>query len=79
MLYLTQVQLFIFISYECAKRLGLKIDDLPYDLNVSTPTGTHLLTSHICLNCVVHFGENCTTVDLICLSLHEIDVIIGMD
>ena len=68
-----------FVSYECANRLGLKINDLPYDLNVSAPTSTHVLTSHICLNCVIYFGKNCTTIDLICLSLHDIDVIIRMD
>ena len=34
-----------FISYECVKRLGLKVCDLSYDLCVLTPMGTYVFTS----------------------------------
>ena len=57
----------------------MKIDSLPYDLSVSTPTGIHGPTSHVCLNCVIHFSETCTTLDLLCLLTHNIDIIIGVD
>ena len=68
-----------FISYNCAEGLGLKIDALPYEFSVSTPMGTHVSTSDVCLNCDVQFDNKHSTLDLICLPLHNIDVIIGMD
>ena len=68
-----------FISYDCVKCLGLKVDILPYDLSISTPTGNHVLTFKAYLNCVIQFDNKCSTLDLICLPLHGIDVIIGMD
>ncbi|KAF7811920.1 putative TIR-NBS-LRR resistance protein [Senna tora] len=66
-----------FISYDCVKRLGLTINVLPYDLSISTPTGMKIVTSDVCLNCIVQFNHCYTTIDLICMPFHELDVIIG--
>ena len=41
--------------------------------------GIHILTSDVCLKCDVQFDNWCSTLDLICLPLHDIDRIIGMD
>jgi len=68
-----------FISYDCVRRLGLNTHVLPYDLSISTPTSIKVVTSDVCLNCVVQFNHCYSTIDLICLPLHELDVIIGMN
>ena len=56
-----------------------KIDTLPYELCISTPTGIHVSTSNVCLNYDVQFDNKCSTLDLSCLPLHDINLIIGMD
>ena len=68
-----------FISYACARKLGLKIDNLPYELSVCTPTGIQVSTFHVCPNCEIQFGKTCTTLSFVCLSMSDIDIIIGMD
>ncbi|KAF7841848.1 Transposon Ty3-I Gag-Pol polyprotein [Senna tora] len=67
-----------FISYDCVKRLGLTINVLPYDLSISTTTGMKIVTSDVFLNCIVQFSRCYTTIDLICMPFHELDVIIGL-
>ena len=68
-----------FISYRCVRDLGIATANLPYKLNVSTPTRTHITASHICLNCKVYFDDVCIPFDFICLPMHDVDIILGMD
>ncbi|XP_028791647.1 uncharacterized protein LOC114747477 [Neltuma alba] len=68
-----------FVLYECVKRIGLAINTLLYDLCVATPMGTKVYMSDVCLNCIVRYGHCCTTLDLICMPFHEIDVILGLN
>ncbi|XP_028806055.1 uncharacterized protein LOC114760913 [Neltuma alba] len=68
-----------FVSYECAKRIGLAVNTLLYDLCVATPTGTKVYTFDVCLNCIVQYAHCCTTLDLICMPFHEIDAILGLN
>ena len=37
-----------FISYDCAKKLGLTLSTLSYDLKVTTPSGAEFVTAHVC-------------------------------
>ena len=68
-----------FISYECAKRLGLSIDKLSYDLNVSTPMGVKTVTADVCLNCGINVEGHGSVIDLICLPLQHLEVILGLN
>ena len=68
-----------FISFECARILGLEVCDLSHKLCVSTPTRTQVFTSQFYSKCLIQFGETYTSLDLVCLSLQNIDVIIRMD
>ena len=41
--------------------------------------GSRILTSSVCLNCLVQIGTHCSTVNVICLPMHDIDIIFGMN
>ena len=49
------------------------------DLVVETLTNDFVLTSDVCLNCLVEIFGRKFLIDLICLPLSQIDVILGMD
>lgn len=68
-----------FISNNCVKNLDLVVSPLPYDLIIFVPTSQPTVTSRICLNCVLTLRDRKFVVNLICLSLSDIDVILGMD
>ncbi|XP_071922618.1 uncharacterized protein [Coffea arabica] len=60
--------------------IDIKPARLPYDLEVSTPTGDHrLITSMVYKDCEVWLGERKLMGDLISLSIKGYDVILGMD
>ncbi|XP_027158105.1 uncharacterized protein LOC113759735 [Coffea eugenioides] len=59
---------------------GVKVERLPYDLEVKTPTGNQfLLANEMYRNCDICVGERKLVVDLISLAIKGYDVIIGMD
>lgn len=68
-----------FISYACVRSLGLAKSKLTYDLSLSTPTGSKVVTSHVCLNCTIQSHHCHTTLDWIYMPFHDIDIIIGMN
>lgn len=68
-----------FISCDCVKRLNLSVSSLPFQLSVTTPAKDEVLTSHICMNCSLVIHGKHFLVDLICLPLHGLDIILGMD
>ena len=67
-----------FISYSCVGKLKLFVSSLNKDLVVETPTSGFVLTSNVCLNCLVEISGRTFVIDLICLPLSQIDVILGM-
>ena len=68
-----------FISCSCVEKLKLYVSSLNKDLVVETPTSGSMLTSNVCLNCLVEISCRTFFIDLICLPLIQIDVIMGMD
>ncbi|KAF7841741.1 Retrotransposable element Tf2 [Senna tora] len=57
------------INSECVKKLILLVATLPFDLAISTPTGECVVTSLICLNCLIIVENRSFNVDLICMNL----------
>ena len=68
-----------FISCSRVGKLKLYVSSLNKDLVVETPTSGSVLTSNVCLNCLVGISGRTFFIDLICLPLSQIDVIMGMD
>ena len=69
---------FVNPNFMCG--IDIKPASLPYDLEVSTPTGNHcLVTSLVYKDCEVWVGERKLLGDLISLSIKGYDVILGMD
>ena len=66
-----------FISCLCVEKLKLSVSSLNKDLVVETPTSGSMLTSNVCLNCLVEISGRTFLIDLICLPLSQIDVILG--
>ncbi|XP_071925875.1 uncharacterized protein [Coffea arabica] len=60
--------------------IDLKVERLPYDLEVRTPTGNQiLLANEVYRNCDIWVDERKLVVDLISLAIKGYDVILGMD
>ncbi|XP_071909706.1 uncharacterized protein [Coffea arabica] len=60
--------------------IGMKVERLPYDLEVRTPTSNQvLLANEVYRNCDIWVGERKLVVDLISLVIKGYDVILGMD
>ncbi|XP_071924788.1 uncharacterized protein [Coffea arabica] len=60
--------------------IDLKVERLPYDLEVRTPTGNQiLLANEVYKKCDIWVGERKLVVDLISLAIKGYDVILGMD
>ncbi|XP_071918838.1 uncharacterized protein [Coffea arabica] len=60
--------------------IDIKVEKLPYDLEVRTPTGNQvLLVNEVYRNCDIWVGERKLVVDLISLAINGYDVILGMD
>ncbi|XP_027109335.1 uncharacterized protein [Coffea arabica] len=69
---------FVNPNFMCG--IDIKPASLPYDLEVSTPTGDHrLITSMVYEDCEIWVGEKKLPGDLISLSIKGYDVILGMD
>ena len=68
-----------FISQECVSRLGLVVQDLGYELAVSTPALGRVLTNLVCTGCSIEVAGHKFKVNLVCLPLEGLDVILGMD
>jgi len=68
-----------FISCLCVGKLKLFVSSLNKDLVVETPTSGSVLTSDVCLDCLVEISGRTFLIDLICLPLSQIDIILGMD
>ncbi|XP_050895586.1 uncharacterized protein LOC127102229 [Lathyrus oleraceus] len=68
-----------FISLECATGLGLKLSPLVGSMVIDTPTNGSVTTALVCLSCpFIIYGKN-FAMDLVCLPLHQINIILGMN
>ncbi|KAJ8900073.1 hypothetical protein K2173_024189 [Erythroxylum novogranatense] len=69
-------------SYICSGEMFDKemlIDQLEYDMHVTSPLGSSVLVNQVVRNCPVKIQESEYAADLIKLSFHEFDLILGMD
>ena len=66
-----------FISCSCVEKLKLSVSSSNKDLVVETPTSGSMLTSNVCLNCLVEISCRTLLIDMIFLPLSQIDVILG--
>src|ERR1044072_4711969 len=68
-----------FISIKCAERLNLPVSELTFDLIVTTPAAKTLTANSACLLVPILMQDITFLANLICLSLENMDVILGMD
>jgi len=68
-----------FVSIACVEHLGLQVRELQCELAVSIPASGLVRTSSLCARCLVEVEGRIYKVNLICLSLQELEVILGMD
>ena len=68
-----------FISRVCVEKLALPVSSLKFDLIVNTRASGSILTSDVCLQCLVLISDRQFLIDLVVLPLSQIDVILGMD
>ena len=68
-----------FVSVSFAGLLGMSIDNMNFDLFVSTPLGESVVVNQILRDCCVMIGYKEMIVDLVLLGLQDFDVIFGMD
>ncbi|XP_058742378.1 uncharacterized protein LOC131614856 [Vicia villosa] len=64
---------------DCVRRLGLVLSDLGGEMVIDLPAMGSVTTSLVCENCPVSIFSKDFTVDLICLPMHELNVVLGMD
>ncbi|XP_050908927.1 uncharacterized protein LOC127122669 [Lathyrus oleraceus] len=68
-----------FISLECAMGLGLKLSSMVGSMVIDTPANGSVTTALVCLSCpFTIYGKN-FAMDLVCLPLHQINIILGMN
>ncbi|GAV88988.1 RVP_2 domain-containing protein [Cephalotus follicularis] len=68
-----------FIASRFASCLNVFPDDMPYVLDVSTPTGGSMCTDSVYRDCEISMAGVTVYADLIVLPIHDFDVILGMD
>nr|XP_027101649.1 uncharacterized protein LOC113722569 [Coffea arabica] len=69
-----------FVSLTFMLGIDVKVERLPYDLEVRTPTGNQtLLANEVYKNCDLWIGERKLVVNLIRLAIKGYDVILGID
>ncbi|XP_061362621.1 uncharacterized protein LOC133306330 [Gastrolobium bilobum] len=65
-----------FIVGHIAIRIGITPAPLPYELQISTPTGGSCTASEICRGCILQFEGSTYTVNLVVLPVFSLEVII---
>ena len=68
-----------FVSESRVQELSLPVKELQYDLTVSIPTSGLVKTSTLCVRCSIVVEGRWFKVNLVRLSLKDLDVILGMD
>ncbi|XP_058782996.1 uncharacterized protein LOC131657640 [Vicia villosa] len=68
-----------FISLDCVKRLNLMLSDMRGSMVIDTPAMDSVTTSYVCLNCSLSIFCRDLGIDLVCLTLDQHDVILGIN
>jgi hypothetical protein len=68
-----------FISLECATRLDLKLSDMNGNMLIELPANGSVTTNRVVLKCPLTIYGKSFLMDLVCLPLHQMDVILGMN
>nr|KYP33909.1 hypothetical protein KK1_045192 [Cajanus cajan] len=68
-----------FISNDCVQHLQLSVSSLETSLIVSTLTNKSIIANKVYLDCPLFINDRKILVNLVCLSLSQLDVILGMD
>lgn len=69
----------LFVSLDYAEKLGLKLSSMDRSMIVDTPILGPILTLWVCLNCPVTIYGKRFGMDLVCFTLRNLDVILGMN
>ncbi|XP_050896089.1 uncharacterized protein LOC127102801 [Lathyrus oleraceus] len=68
-----------FLSLDCEEKSGLKLSSMDGSMIIDTPTLGLILTLWVCLNCLLTIYGKSFGMDLMCLTLRDLDVILGMN
>lgn len=68
-----------FILSTCLEGFKLPVSDLGFELVVSAPASGQILTSSVCIKCLIVVVGRKFKVNLISLPLQDLDVILGMN
>ena len=69
-------------SYICIEQLSDQlplVEPLAYDMHVTNPLGHSVIVNRVYKNCPLKVHDRKFSIDLIALSFHEFDLILGMD
>ncbi|XP_050878174.1 uncharacterized protein LOC127081990 [Lathyrus oleraceus] len=69
----------LFVSLDYAEKLGLKLSSMDRSMIVDTPILGLILTLWVCLNFPVTIYGKIFGMDLVCFTLRNLDVILGMN
>lgn len=76
MIYTVATHSFIFLEY--VNKLKFEVSSMNGSMVIDTPANGSLTTSLLCLNCPLKFFGKDFRMDLVFLSLSQLDVILGM-
>jgi hypothetical protein len=68
-----------FISFQCVEALQLSVSLLNPPMMVTAATDGGIVAYHVCENCPITVSSKTYYIDLVCLSMKQLDVILGMD
>ncbi|XP_061348339.1 uncharacterized protein LOC133293752 [Gastrolobium bilobum] len=68
-----------FMAKHIAMKIGITPAPLPYELQISTPTGGSCTASEICRGVLLEYEGSIYTINLVVLSVFNFEVIIDMD
>ncbi|XP_061349883.1 uncharacterized protein LOC133295080 [Gastrolobium bilobum] len=68
-----------FMAKHIAMKIGITPAPLPYELQISTPTGGSCTASEICRGVLLEYEGSIYTINLVVLPVFNFEVIIGMD
>lgn len=68
-----------FISVECVKMLNLEVSSMNGHMVIDTPANSSVTTTMVYLRCPMTVYGRDFIIDLVCLSLSQLDIILGMN
>ncbi|XP_058726800.1 uncharacterized protein LOC131598192 [Vicia villosa] len=68
-----------FILLDCATMLGLKLSSMEGSMVMDTPASGFVTNTFVCKGCPLTIFDKSFVMDFVCIPLHQIDVIFGMN